>query len=311
MHFHSRFLLAKAPYKIQEFSGFTILIGRSAADNDILSMEVAQPNDWWLHTADCPGSHIVVRNPDNLSELPPEVLQEATRAAVENSKAKGQVGVKVVLGKAEDLSKPKGSAIGEIHISKHRIIKAAAKIEKLKEYTMLQKYSDQDARQEFAEELTDMSGLGNTGTFKQRFPGVDIASVPFLTDEDAFVEKVRGGREQLLSLTTMLTIYNSAQTQETIEEINKSEEQEDIVEANYNFFKEFSTDVNSEGESYNKGESFKRWYDAIRKGSTIKPPMLLKYRGKYFHIVGQTRQVAALSAGFVLPYLILEENSTK
>ena len=109
MHFHSRFLLAKAPYKIREFSGFTILIGRSAADNDILSMEVAQPNDWWLHTADCPGSHIVVRNPDNLSELPPEVLQEATRAAVENSKAKGQVGVKVVLGKAEDLSKPKGS----------------------------------------------------------------------------------------------------------------------------------------------------------------------------------------------------------
>jgi len=124
MNFHSHFLTAKAPYKTKEFNGFTILIGRSAADNDILSMEIAQPNDWWLHTADCPGSHIVIRNPENLSEIPSEVLQEAVRAAVENSKAKGQAGVKVVLGKAGDLSKPKGSAVGEIHISKYRIIKA-------------------------------------------------------------------------------------------------------------------------------------------------------------------------------------------
>ena len=159
MEFHSRFLVAKAPYKTKEFEGFTILIGRSAADYDTLSMEVAQPNDWWLHTADCPGSHIVVRNPDNLPEMPPEVLQEATRAAVDNSKAKGQAGVKVVLGRAGDLSKPKGSAVGEIHISKHKIIKAAAKIEKLVEYTSLQNYTDQDIQQEFTEELADMSGL--------------------------------------------------------------------------------------------------------------------------------------------------------
>ena len=114
---------AKAPYKIQEFEGFTILIGRSAADNDILSMEVASPNDFWLHAASVPGSHVVVRNPDNLSELPSNVLQEAAKQAVTNSKAKGQLGVPVVLGRARDLSKPPGAAVGEIHISQYKTIK--------------------------------------------------------------------------------------------------------------------------------------------------------------------------------------------
>ena len=116
--------VARLPYKTKEFNGFTILIGRSAADNDILSMEIAQPNDWWLHTSDAPGSHIVVRNPENLAELPPEVLQEAAKTAVDNSRAKGQAGVDVVVGRAGDLSKPKDVAIGEIEISQFKTIKA-------------------------------------------------------------------------------------------------------------------------------------------------------------------------------------------
>ncbi|MEI6388154.1 MAG: NFACT RNA binding domain-containing protein [Spirochaetota bacterium] len=119
---------AKAPYKTQEFEGWTILIGRSAADNDILSMEVAQPNDFWMHTADYPGSHVVVRNPQNLPELPENVLQEAARAAVHNSRAKGQLGVQVVVGRAADLSKPEGSAVGEIDISSYKTVKVAAAV---------------------------------------------------------------------------------------------------------------------------------------------------------------------------------------
>lgn len=118
--------VAKTPYKTVEFDGWTILIGRSAADNDILSMEVAAPQDFWLHVAEVPGSHVVVRNPEGLAELPEDVLQEAGRLAVQNSKAKGQAGVKIVLGKASDLSKPKGSATGEILISNYKTVKIAA-----------------------------------------------------------------------------------------------------------------------------------------------------------------------------------------
>lgn len=125
LKFSSR-LTAKSPFKTVEFEGWTILIGRSAADNDVLSLEIAEPNDFWLHCAGTPGSHVVVRNPFSLPELPENVELEVGRLAVLNSRAKGQTGVAVVIGKAGDLSKPEGGAVGEINISRHRLFKVAA-----------------------------------------------------------------------------------------------------------------------------------------------------------------------------------------
>lgn len=106
---------AKAPYKLQEFEGFTILIGRSAIENDVLSFEVAQPNDFWFHVAGSPGSHIVVRNPENLKELPGPVAQQVKQLAIHNSKARG-TSAEVHWGFAKNLSKPKGSADGEVNL---------------------------------------------------------------------------------------------------------------------------------------------------------------------------------------------------
>jgi predicted ribosome quality control (RQC) complex YloA/Tae2 family protein len=119
----AKLLTARLPYKTKEYDGWSILIGRSAMDNDTLSMEVAQPNDFWMHVADVPGSHIVIQNPDGLDELPREVMIEAARTAVENSKARGQSRVPVVVGRAGDLSKPRGADVGEVHISNFRTIK--------------------------------------------------------------------------------------------------------------------------------------------------------------------------------------------
>lgn len=119
LKFSSR-LTAKSPFKTVEFEGWIILIGRSAADNDTLSMEVAEPQDFWMHVATAPGSHVVVRNPSSVSQLPEPVKQEAGRLAVQNSRAKGQAGVPVVIGLAGDLEKPEAAAVGEIHISRHQ-----------------------------------------------------------------------------------------------------------------------------------------------------------------------------------------------
>ena len=108
--------VAKAPYKLQEFEGFQILIGRSAIENDVLSLEVANPNDFWFHVAGVPGSHIVVRNPDNLKELPGPVLQQVKQLAIHNSKARG-TSAEVHWGFAKDVSKPKGAADGEVNLA--------------------------------------------------------------------------------------------------------------------------------------------------------------------------------------------------
>jgi len=113
----------KAPYKVKEFEGFEILVGRSAIENDTLSFEVANPNDFWLHVDGAPGSHIVIRNPSNLTELPPSVLIEAKRLAIDNSKAKGRNDAMVHWGFAKDLSKPPSSAPGEVYLANWKVAK--------------------------------------------------------------------------------------------------------------------------------------------------------------------------------------------
>ena len=44
--------------------GLTVLVGRSAADNDLLTFGLGESRDGWLHVAAESGSHVIVRNPD-------------------------------------------------------------------------------------------------------------------------------------------------------------------------------------------------------------------------------------------------------
>src|SRR4051812_21440943 len=46
--------------------GMTVLVGKSASENDVLSLELAEPHDFWFHVAADSGSHVVVRNPEKL-----------------------------------------------------------------------------------------------------------------------------------------------------------------------------------------------------------------------------------------------------
>ena len=49
--------------------GMIVLVGRTARDNDVLSLKLAAPRDFWFHVAGESGSHVVVRNPDTLDAL--------------------------------------------------------------------------------------------------------------------------------------------------------------------------------------------------------------------------------------------------
>jgi predicted ribosome quality control (RQC) complex YloA/Tae2 family protein len=44
--------------------GFEILVGKKAKDNDFLTFRIAKSLDTWMHAADYPGSHVVIRNPN-------------------------------------------------------------------------------------------------------------------------------------------------------------------------------------------------------------------------------------------------------
>jgi len=102
-------------YRAVECEGFEILVGKGDAENDRLTFGIAEPRDFWLHVAGPAGSHVVVRNPDALEELPRPVLERAAELAAWHSKARGARGkVEVHVCRVADVKKPRGFAPGEV-----------------------------------------------------------------------------------------------------------------------------------------------------------------------------------------------------
>ncbi|MFN2455583.1 MAG: NFACT RNA binding domain-containing protein [Pyrinomonadaceae bacterium] len=101
--------------------GYEILVGRAARDNDQLTFRIARPYDLWLHAADYPGSHVVVRNPTR-KDIPHRTIIEAAQLAAYFSQAKRDAKVDVHYTPRKFLSKPKNSAPGLVRMSAFRNI---------------------------------------------------------------------------------------------------------------------------------------------------------------------------------------------
>ncbi len=98
--------------------GFEVLIGKGDAENDQLTFKVADNLDVWFHVASVPGSHVVIRNPDKLSELPRHVVERAAELAAYHSKARDGGKVEVHMARIADISKPRGFAPGKVILKK-------------------------------------------------------------------------------------------------------------------------------------------------------------------------------------------------
>jgi len=115
-------------YRIHELDGFEILVGRSARDNDHLSLKVARPRDFWLHAHGFAGSHVVVRHPDGTGDVPRHVIERAAELAAWHSKARGARGkISVHLCRAADVSKPRGSPAGQVRLRSFDTVKVYPK----------------------------------------------------------------------------------------------------------------------------------------------------------------------------------------
>ena len=105
----------------------TILVGRSAADNDILTFKLAAPKDFWLHVASESGSHVVVLNPEGLESLPRDTLRYAASLAAGYSKAKAAKRIQVHVAQRRDVKKPRGLSEGKVVLSRYRAVKVPPK----------------------------------------------------------------------------------------------------------------------------------------------------------------------------------------
>lgn len=105
--------------------GMIVLVGRTAADNDVLSLRLASPRDFWFHVAGEPGSHVVVRNPDNLDRLPKATQQLAAGLAAGYSKAKRGGRVAVHMSRCSEIGKPRGLPAGKVTLGRYSTVQAS------------------------------------------------------------------------------------------------------------------------------------------------------------------------------------------
>ena len=102
--------------------GFTVLVGKTSQDNDILSLKLARPRDFWLHVAGESGSHVVVRNLEGLQRMPRSTSQYAADLAAYYSKARKGGRVAVHLAFCGDVSKPRRFAPGKVSLKRFTTI---------------------------------------------------------------------------------------------------------------------------------------------------------------------------------------------
>ncbi|MGW8320949.1 MAG: NFACT RNA binding domain-containing protein [Thermodesulfobacteriota bacterium] len=102
--------------------GWKVLVGRTDADNDRLSLKVAGPNDWWFHVRGMPGSHVILQCPPG-EEPDRETLKRAAAIAAYHSKARAGGVVPVSCTRARHVTKPRGADVGTVQIRKEVVLK--------------------------------------------------------------------------------------------------------------------------------------------------------------------------------------------
>ncbi|MNR86268.1 hypothetical protein D3C72_171170 [compost metagenome] len=100
------------PSRFVSSDGLEILVGRNNRQNDLLTLKLARPDDWWFHTQIIPGSHVLVRASGG--ELPERTRDEAAMLAAWYSQARASSKVPVVFTKKRFVKKPSGAKPGMV-----------------------------------------------------------------------------------------------------------------------------------------------------------------------------------------------------
>ncbi|RPH74315.1 DUF814 domain-containing protein [bacterium] len=99
-----------------------VLVGRTDADNDYLSLTVARPDDWWFHVRGVPGGHVILQGPAG-AEADRETLKRAAAIAAYHSKARRAGLVAVSCTRARYVTKPRHAKTGTVQIRKEVVLK--------------------------------------------------------------------------------------------------------------------------------------------------------------------------------------------
>ena len=123
----------QGPMRFVSSNGYEILVGRSNAQNDELTLKTARRSDVWLHTQKIHGSHVIIRAEDTAPD--DETLYEAACLAAYYSQGRDGGKVPVDYCLAKYVKKPRGSMPGMVIYTDYKTIGADSSadiLEKLK-----------------------------------------------------------------------------------------------------------------------------------------------------------------------------------
>ena len=108
------------PHEYTTSDGFRILAGKNNKENDRLTMKTAGPKDWWFHTKDIPGSHIILFAEGR--DLTETAIMEAASIAAWHSKGRESENVPVDYTQVRYVKKPNGARPGMVIFTDNRTV---------------------------------------------------------------------------------------------------------------------------------------------------------------------------------------------
>jgi predicted ribosome quality control (RQC) complex YloA/Tae2 family protein len=108
--------------------GFEVWAGKSSANNDLLTMKHAKPNDLWFHARGSSGSHVVLKVGTGKGEVSKKAKEEAASIAAYYSKMKKASMVPVATTERKYVRKPKGAPPGTVILEREKVIFAEPRL---------------------------------------------------------------------------------------------------------------------------------------------------------------------------------------
>jgi predicted ribosome quality control (RQC) complex YloA/Tae2 family protein len=102
--------------------GFEVWAGKNSANNDLLTLRYAKPDDLWFHARGGSGSHVVLKAHSGKGEPGKRAREQAAGIAAYYSKMKTSGTVAVAMTEKAFVRKPRGSAPGTVVIEREKVI---------------------------------------------------------------------------------------------------------------------------------------------------------------------------------------------
>jgi len=102
--------------------GFEVWAGKSSANNDLLTLKYAKPDDLWFHARGSSGSHVILRVGTGKGDPGKKAREQSAAIAAFYSKMKTASMVPVAMCEKRFVRKPKGAPPGTVVIEREKVL---------------------------------------------------------------------------------------------------------------------------------------------------------------------------------------------